>query len=177
MKFLTATAVAVLLTSSAFAEAPGTDSARPSAMPQSQPPGNEGAAPFKASPTDMTGQQGTTTVQSNQTASVDPNQFQTNQGQDQWLVGNLWRKNVYNQAGQSIGDMNDLIIDKDGKIAAVVIGVGGFLGLGEKNVAIHFDQLQQHGGVSPNRIVLNMSEQDLRNAPTFQRSGSNGGNR
>jgi sporulation protein YlmC with PRC-barrel domain len=170
MKFLTAAAVAVLMTSSALAQqAPATDGNRPSAMPQSQPPGNEGAAPFKASPGDTTGQQG---MSSSQSSSVDPNQFQTNQAQDQWLVGNLWRKNVYNQAGQSIGDLNDLIIDKDGKIAAVVIGVGGFLGLGEKNVAVHFDQLQQHGGVSPNRIVLNMSEQDLRNAPTFQRSSS-----
>lgn len=108
----------------------------------------------------------------NQSASVDTSHFQTNQGQDQWLVGNLWRKSVYNQAGQSIGDLNDLIMDKDGKIAAVVVGVGGFLGLGEKNVAVDFNQLQQHGGISPNRIVLNMSEQDLRNAPTFQRSSS-----
>jgi sporulation protein YlmC with PRC-barrel domain len=161
MKLLTAAAVAVLLTSTAFAQQP---------MPQSQPPGNEGAAPFKASPTDSTGRPMTT---GGQTANVDTSNFQTNQGQDQWLVGNFWNKSVYNQAGQSIGDLNDILMDKDGRIKAVVVGVGGFLGLGEKNVAVDFEQLQQHGGISPNKIVLNMSEQELRSAPAFQRSSSN----
>jgi sporulation protein YlmC with PRC-barrel domain len=107
-----------------------------------------------------------------QSASMDAGRFHTNQGQDQWLVGNLWRKSVYDASGKAIGDLNDLVIDKDGKIAAVVVGVGGFLGLGEKNVAVDFDHLQKNGGVSPNRLVLNYSEQDLRNAPAFVRSSS-----
>jgi sporulation protein YlmC with PRC-barrel domain len=112
-----------------------------------------------------------------QRQSADASRFQTNQGADQWLVGNLWGKSVYNASGQSIGDLNDLVIDKDGKVAAVVIGVGGFLGLGEKNVAVDFGQLQKAGGVSSNKLVIEMTEQDLRNAPAFQRSSSTSSSR
>ncbi len=137
MKYLTAAAVAVLLTSSALAQQ----------MPSAHDAGNTTSAPSA-------------------------NRFTTNQGQDQWLVGNLWNKKVYNASGQSIGDLSDVLIDKDGKVAALVIGVGGFLGLGEKNVAVDYDYLQKNGGVSPSRIVLGMSEQDLRNAPDFHRTGS-----
>ena len=41
---------------------------------------------------------------------------------------------------QSIGDINDLVVAEDGSIEAVVIGVGGFLGMGEKSVAVPFDE-------------------------------------
>jgi sporulation protein YlmC with PRC-barrel domain len=173
MKYFTAAAVAVLLTTSAFAQPTPSGQTNPMPSP-TQPPGNEGGSP---------GQRPETTqlqpAQPAPTQSADASNFQTNQGQDQWLVGNLWHKSVYDAAGKSIGDLNDIVMDKDGKITAVVIGVGGFLGLGEKNVAVDFDHLKQHGGISPNRIVLNMSEQDLRNAPSFVRSSSssNGGNR
>lgn len=171
MRCLTAAAVAVLLTTSAFAQqAPGTDTTAPSALPSpSSPPGNKGGAPGQSSATDTAE---SPSMGATATHSADASNFQTNQGQDQWLVGNLWHKSVHNAAGQSIGDLNDFVVDKDGKITAVVIGVGGFLGLGEKNVAVDFDHLKQNGSISPNRLVLNMSEQDLRNAPAFVRSSS-----
>ncbi len=168
MKCFTAAAVAVLMTTSAFAQpVPGGNTA-PSAVPDtSQPPGNKGGAPGQSS--DMNEHPAMTAAQ---THSADASHFQTREGQDQWLVGNVWHKSVYNAAGQAIGDLNDIVLDKDGKIAALVIGVGGFLGLGEKNVAVDFDQLKQNGGISPNRLVLNYSEQDLRNAPAFVRNSS-----
>ena len=46
---------------------------------------------------------------------------------------------VYSTAGEKLGDVNDLIIDGTGRIAGVVVGVGGFLGVGEKNVALAWD--------------------------------------
>jgi len=46
---------------------------------------------------------------------------------------------VYSTAGEKLGDVNDLIIDGSGKITGVVVGVGGFLGVGEKNVALAWD--------------------------------------
>jgi sporulation protein YlmC with PRC-barrel domain len=104
--------------------------------------------------------------------SANANRFQTNQGQGQWLVGNLWDKNVYNASGKSVGELKDVVIDKDGKVAALVIGVGGFLGLGEKNVAVDYNYLQQNGGITPERITIGMSEEDLRNAPKFARQSS-----
>jgi len=133
MKSLTAAAIAALLTTSAFAQAPdaSTTTHAPSAA-----------------------------------------QFTTNEGQGQWLVGSLWNKSVYNASGKSIGDLKDVLIDKDGHVVALVIGVGGFLGLGEKDVAVDYSYLQNNGGVTPGRITLGLSEQDLRNAPAFHR-GSN----
>ncbi len=173
MKSLTAAAAAVLLTTSAFAQqAPSSNPS--SGMPSpSRPAGNQGGAPGTNSATDTTGNPDTSSNRA--TNASNPGHYLTNQGQDQWLVGNLWNKSVYNAAGKSIGDLNDVLIDKDGKVAALVVGVGGFLGLGEKNVAVDFDQIKQSGGISGNRIVVGLSEQDLRNAPAFQRNSSNSG--
>ena len=49
---------------------------------------------------------------------------------------------VYNQNNEKIGDISELIVDSSGKIQAVVIGVGGFLGIGERNVAVPFEQVK-----------------------------------
>jgi sporulation protein YlmC with PRC-barrel domain len=59
----------------------------------------------------------------------------------QLSVNDLINKSVKNGANESVGDINDIRIDADGNIAAVIVGVGGFLGLGEKNVALPYDQL------------------------------------
>jgi sporulation protein YlmC with PRC-barrel domain len=158
MKALTAAMLSLCVATSAFAQkAPGTDSTAPSANPAAGAP----TAGSTASPA------ATTTTPS--TASAANARFITTQTQDQWLVGNLWNKKVYNASGQSIGDMKDVLVDKEGKVAAIVIGVGGFLGLGEKNVAVDYNFIKQNGGITGDRIVLNMSEQDLRSAPDFQR--------
>ena len=53
----------------------------------------------------------------------------------------LLRLSVKNAANETVGDINDVMIGKDGKISAVIVGVGGFLGLGEKNVALPFEEL------------------------------------
>ena len=49
---------------------------------------------------------------------------------------------VQNDANESIGKINELILSKDGKVAAVVVGVGGFLGMGEREVAMNFEALR-----------------------------------
>jgi hypothetical protein len=49
---------------------------------------------------------------------------------------------VYNDTNEKLGDINELIIDKDGKIHAVVIGIGGFLGMGEHDIAVTMDKLR-----------------------------------
>src|SRR5690242_467820 len=50
---------------------------------------------------------------------------------DNWRASKLIGLKVYNEANERLGDINELIVDKTGKINAVVIGVGGFLGMGE----------------------------------------------
>lgn len=60
----------------------------------------------------------------------------------QWRASKLMGLNVYNDANEKLGDINELILDKDGKVSAVVIGVGGFLGMGEHDIAVSMDKLK-----------------------------------
>jgi len=59
-----------------------------------------------------------------------------------WRASKLMGLNVYNEANEKLGDINELILDKDGKVNAVVIGVGGFLGMGEHDIAVTMDKLK-----------------------------------
>ena len=59
-----------------------------------------------------------------------------------WRASKLMGLDVYNEANEKLGDVNELILDKDGKINAVVIGVGGFLGMGEHDIAVTMDKLK-----------------------------------
>ena len=59
-----------------------------------------------------------------------------------WRASKLIGLDVYNEANEKLGDINELIVDKDGKVDAVVIGVGGFLGMGEHDIAVTMDKLK-----------------------------------
>jgi predicted outer membrane protein len=61
---------------------------------------------------------------------------------DLWRASKLTGLNVYNDNDEKIGDINEVLVDRDGKAEAVVIGVGGFLGLGEHDVAVPFSALR-----------------------------------
>jgi sporulation protein YlmC with PRC-barrel domain len=60
----------------------------------------------------------------------------------QWRATKLTGLSVYDPKNEKIGDINELIVARDGRIAAVVVGTGGFLGIGEHNSAIPFEQVQ-----------------------------------
>jgi sporulation protein YlmC with PRC-barrel domain len=59
-----------------------------------------------------------------------------------WRTSKLVGLSVYNDSNQSLGSINDLLTDKNGDIKAVVIGVGGFLGVGEHLVVVAFDKVK-----------------------------------
>jgi sporulation protein YlmC with PRC-barrel domain len=61
---------------------------------------------------------------------------------DKWRASKLMGLDVYNEANEKLGDINELILDKDGKVSAIVIGVGGFLGMGEHDIAVTMDKLK-----------------------------------
>jgi hypothetical protein len=104
-------------------------------------------------------------------------------------------QSVRNSQGEQIGDVNDLVVDSNGQIKAVVIGVGGFLGLGEREVAVSMSSLQmQPPGASgsgsgssgtgstssPSQptMVLNATRDTLKEAPRWswnEPSGSSSG--
>jgi sporulation protein YlmC with PRC-barrel domain len=62
--------------------------------------------------------------------------------QGNWRASKVVGLSVYNDNNESLGSINDLLTDKTGNIKAVVIGVGGFLGVGEHLVAIPFDKIK-----------------------------------
>jgi sporulation protein YlmC with PRC-barrel domain len=61
---------------------------------------------------------------------------------------NLWRSskliglNVYNDKNEKLGDINEILLDKSGKVEGVVIGVGGFLGMGEHDIKVEMSKLK-----------------------------------
>jgi sporulation protein YlmC with PRC-barrel domain len=62
--------------------------------------------------------------------------------QGSWRASKMVGLSVYNDSNESIGSINDLLTDKSGNIKAVVIGVGGFLGIGEHLVAVPLDKVK-----------------------------------
>jgi sporulation protein YlmC with PRC-barrel domain len=69
--------------------------------------------------------------------STSPSTFTGN-----WRASKVVGLSVYNDKNESVGSINDLLTDKSGKIVAVVIGVGGFLGVGEHLVAVPFEKVK-----------------------------------
>lgn len=82
----------------------------------------------------------------------------------------LLNENVKNAANKSVGDINDVLISSDGKIAAVIVGVGGFLGMGEKNVALPFTELMFAKNADDDLIVsTSATKESLQTAPEYKK--------
>lgn len=95
--------------------------------------------------------------------------FASSQSADEWRSSKLVGMAVYNRANERIGDINDLILGADGKVANVVIGVGGFLGIGEKLVALDFSELQLNRDADGTmRATVNSTKESLESAPEFK---------
>ncbi len=85
-------------------------------------------------------------------------------------ASDLLNQKVKNPANETVGDINDLSIGTDGKIAAVIIGVGGFLGMGEKNVSLPYDQLTFSRDAKGYLIVtVNITKDSLQSAPEWKK--------
>jgi sporulation protein YlmC with PRC-barrel domain len=84
-----------------------------------------------------------TGVASAQTSTTDKaNNSAMTHKEGQWRSSKLIGVDVYNEANEKVGDIEELILDKSGKVEHVVLGVGGFLGMGEHYVAVAFDKLK-----------------------------------
>ena len=78
-----------------------------------------------------------------------------------------YNQNVYDRQDNDIGDLNDIVLDKEGKVSAVIIGVGGFLGAGEKNVAVPFSALKVTEKEGKTYLVVDTTKEALEKAPGF----------
>jgi hypothetical protein len=112
----------------------------------------------------------------------DSPKFVASQSSDQWVFSNFKGTDVVGPNDESIGGVNDLLFDKNGKILGVVVGVGGFLGIGRKNVAIDMGAFQvvpaNSGGIAPVtsrtndptyvKLKVAWSKEEIQKAPDFQ---------
>ncbi|RAI03689.1 hypothetical protein DLJ53_04180 [Acuticoccus sediminis] len=91
------------------------------------------------------------------------------QSADTYLASTLLDATVFNAADEEVGDVNDMIITSDGKIEGVVIGVGGFLGVGEKNVAIELSRLEMtQDEDGDTTFMADLTAEELKAAPEFR---------
>ena len=91
----------------------------------------------------------------------------------QILANTLIGKTVYNHTGEeaeAIGDVNDIVISANGEAEALIIGVGGFLGLGEKDVAVQFDRIHWTEQDGERWIIVEATKEELEGAPAYDRS-------
>ena len=82
---------------------------------------------------------------------------------DQEVIG----RNVANVKGETVGTVADLVMDQDQKLVGVVLSVGGFLGIGDKWVAVPVDQIDFPTAEQPARLRAEVTEEQLTNAPDF----------
>jgi len=114
-----------------------------------------------ATNTNQTGQ-----AQSNQTAA----QSQTNlTGGQMASADHLMGKNVYGKDNEKVGEVEDVILDSNGQAKQLVISSGGFLGIGEKQIAVDYNEAKWDQ--QQDRIQLsNMSRDQVKDMPEFQYS-------
>lgn len=99
---------------------------------------------------------------------------------NQWRGSQLIGLDVYNDKDENIGDINDVILGKDGKIELIVVGVGGWLGMGQHDVALRWEQVRiseqprkgdganAEAGEKPDHAKVNMTKEQLKAMPAFK---------
>jgi len=161
---LLGSAVAILLAGPAMAQS------TPPAASQTTPPAAEsGAASGGAmerggsagSSTDMS----TTSATSATTTAAAGGTFLEKQEAGQMRADEIIGASVKNPQDEDIGKINDLVFDSDGKIVGAVVSVGGFLGMGAKDVGVNWDELQVR---SSDAIVVKWTKDQLQAAPDFK---------
>jgi hypothetical protein len=78
-------------------------------------------------------------------------------------------RDVYNRTGEKLGTIKDVLVGPDGRMAAAIVNVGRYLGIGEKDVAIPFTALQLEQGDPGRRIVIDAQKESLQTAPNFEK--------
>jgi sporulation protein YlmC with PRC-barrel domain len=83
-------------------------------------------------------------------------------------VTDWYKQNVYDPKDQKIGEIMDVLVNPNGQIDAAIVGVGGFLGAGEKNVAVSFNAIKASKKNDKTYLTLDTTKDALKNAPGFK---------
>jgi len=101
-------------------------------------------------------------------ASADRLSFIGQQAPSEARVSKLIGLSVTNKAGETVGDVSDVVVGDNGQASVVIIGVGGFLGVGEKNVGVPFSALKLAKDNDGKRTAtLDATKAQLDEAPAF----------
>jgi sporulation protein YlmC with PRC-barrel domain len=88
---------------------------------------------------------------------------------DALTVTDWYKQDVYDPHDNKIGEIMDVLLDKSGKATSLIIGVGGFLGAGEKDVAVPFDAVRvTTKNNKKTTLVMDTTKEDLKSAPGFK---------
>lgn len=100
--------------------------------------------------------------------AADETAFKKEQTAGEWRMATYIGSPIYSAGGEKMGDVKDVLFDRTGKIRTVVIGVGGFLGLGEKRVAVPFEVVTYVDEKDERRIVVPLTKEALQDAPAYK---------
>jgi sporulation protein YlmC with PRC-barrel domain len=141
-------------------EAPSQSSEAPA---QPTAPQSSEAAPQSIAPPDQSAV--------NETPSAPGgDRFLNAQQSSDYLASSLIGQTVVNAKNEGIGEINDLVTDKDGKVVAVLVRAGGFLGIGGKDIGVPFQDLNiAHDANNNLTVLLNVDQDAIASAPDYQR--------
>jgi sporulation protein YlmC with PRC-barrel domain len=91
---------------------------------------------------------------------------------DSRTVTDFYKQDVYDKGQTSIGKIDDVLIDKSGKITALIVGVGGFLGVGEKDVALPFSAVNAEKKNDKWYLTVDESKDSLKSAAAYKYDSS-----
>jgi hypothetical protein len=155
MRLASAAAIAALMSTAAMAQTSAPAPTQPSHPPMAQP--------VPAPSTSPSAQRTEPMAKPATSAKV-----MTSVPSDTMTVTNYYKQAVYDPSDNKIGEVEDLLVQKDGKLGAAVIGVGGFLGIGEKDVIVPFEALKLTQKNNKWYLVMNATKDELKSAPGFK---------
>jgi sporulation protein YlmC with PRC-barrel domain len=80
-------------------------------------------------------------------------------------VADWYKQSVYDPSNAKIGEVRDVLLSADGKVTALIVGVGGFLGIGEKDVAVPFNAIKHESRDGKVYLTMNATKDELKTAP------------
>ncbi|MGY3445133.1 PRC-barrel domain-containing protein [Bradyrhizobium sp. USDA 4473] len=87
---------------------------------------------------------------------------------ESWTITNYYKQNVYDPKESKIGTIDDVLVDKTGKVTGLVVGVGGFLGAGEKDVIVPYTAIKSQKKNDKWWLTLDETKDSLKAAPGFK---------
>jgi sporulation protein YlmC with PRC-barrel domain len=174
MKKLASAAVVLLLVSGGVFAQPTSETQQPAPSApeaaQPAPPAPEGAKPEATQPETQPAPSASETQSAPEPMPSAPKGAEptTAVPGDSVSVTDYYKQNVYDTSDNTIGEISDVLLDKDGRVTAVILSVGGFLGLGAKYVSVPFNALRMTEKDGKRYLVMDTTKDALISAPGYQ---------